>query len=83
MGGVWKTRACVKKFGLPRSFARSGQKGGPIWVVSEGQPHFSPFFFGCLTEFTSSPHTILLAMWGIRDWRSYAPTMGYHESQNG
>ena len=33
-------------------------------------------FIWFLTDFTSSPPTILLTRWGFRHWRSYAPTMG-------
>ena len=34
------------------------------------QPIFSSFHLWCLTDFTSSFHTIPLTLWGIRDWRS-------------
>jgi hypothetical protein len=50
------------------------------FIFSQGP---SPFIFWCLTDLTSFPHTIPLTLWGFRGWRSYAPTMGYHEPQNG
>ena len=51
-----------------------------------GNPYTITFFSShlwCLTDVTSSPTTISFTFWGIHGWRSYAPTMGYHEPQNG
>ena len=41
------------------------------------------FYLWCLTDFTSSPRTMPRTLWGIRGWKLYAPTMGYHEPHKG